>query len=106
MEPDKQKNKNKKKKETENDCRKDEGSEKKKKPDKLESGGGVLLLASPGLTLLQVEKHANGVCELLISEVPQLNMAAAVLYNPPKPNFSFPKFKEVNGQIGEIYGEE
>ena len=73
--------------------------------DKLQSGGGCLLLASPGLTLLPVGKVSNGVCELLICEVPQLNMAAAVVYNPPKPNFSLPKFKEVINKI-EHYLQE
>ena len=69
--------------------------------DRLSSRGGCLLLASPGLTLLPIEKVRNGVCELLICEVPQLNTAVLVVYNPPKPNFKFLKFKEILDKIDE-----
>ena len=79
--------------------KKKRGDENKEEDDGLESCGGCLLLASPGLTLLPITSSSNGVCELLICEVPQLNMATAVIYNPPKPNFSFPKFKEVLSKV-------
>ena len=50
-------------------------------------------------------KVSNGVCELLICEVPQLNMAAAVVYNPPKPNFSLVKFKEIINELEKYLKE-
>ena len=72
--------------------------------DTLPSRGGCALLASPGLTLLPKDSYCNGICELLIFEIPQLNTAAIVVYNPPKPNFNVSKFQEVMLRI-ETYLE-
>ena len=69
----------------------------------LQSRGGCMLLASPGITLLPIEKFSNGNCELLITEVPQLNTAVIVVYNPPKPNFNFHKFKEIIEKLKSIF---
>ena len=68
-------------------------------PNALQSRGGCLLLASPGITIQPIVKFSNGNCELLVTELPQLNMTAIVIYNPPKPNFNYNKFKEIVRKI-------
>ena len=67
--------------------------------DHLASRGGCLLLTSPDIIITPILTFSNGYCEILIAELPELHKAIIVLYNPPKPNFSLDKFREVLNKI-------
>ena len=55
--------------------------------NQLLSCGSFLLLTSPDITAISKLEYSNGNCEVLIVELPQMDLTASVLYRPPKPNF-------------------
>ena len=68
-------------------------------PDQLKSRGGCLLLTSPDIIHIPILSFTNGNCEMSITELPQLKLLIMVVYNPPPPNFSLVKFKDVLNKI-------
>ena len=65
----------------------------------LLSRGGCLLMTSPEIITIPKTTFSNGNCELIIAECPEMETSVIILYRPPKPNFSLPKFKEIIDKI-------
>ena len=65
----------------------------------LQSHGGSILLTSPDIVMLPKISFSNGNCEFLIAELPDLKLMLVLIYRPPIPNFSLPKFKDIVQRI-------
>jgi hypothetical protein len=61
----------------------------------LSKGGGCLLLASPDIAVDPKVIYSNGNCELIISDLTNLDTSIIVLYRPSGVNFQYRKFAEV-----------
>ena len=70
----------------------------------LHSCGGCLLLTSPDIITLPQITFSNGNCELVVATCPELHMDIIVVYRPPRPNCSLPKFTEITGKIQAYLG--
>ena len=63
-------------------------------------GGGVALYLRDDLTGELLGSMDNGVCELLVVFIHQLNTVAAVLYRPPDTRIS--EFSPILGELGKL----
>ena len=74
---------------------------KKRKSNDLdgekESQGGVLNLFPDECMGETVEKYSNGVCEMAVTVLNEINYIVATVYRPP--NTSFAKFKDVMAAV-------
>ena len=61
----------------------------------LSKGGGCLLLTSPDIAVDPKVTYSNGNCELIISELTNLDTSIIILYRPSGVNFQYRKFAEV-----------
>merc|ERR1739838_1101022 len=79
-------------------------TDRKEKTDKndkkgLKSRGGVLLLTSPDIPITPISKFSNSNCELLIAELPTINMVMILLCRPSGKNFCPIKFQEALNHV-------